>query len=185
MATGKQQRPAYGLAANFDSAQAIYEAAGKIREKGYTLWECYTPFMVHGLDKQMGMPRSKVPVFTFLGGTTGFFTGMLIVWYMNAFDYPLIVGGKPFFSAIYPFPVFYELTILLAAFGTFFGMFITNRLPRHNHPVFEYERFAATSDDKFAIVIEATDDKYDEEDTQALLKKIGGKRVTVIREEKG
>ena len=40
---------------------------------------------------------------------------MLIVWYMNAFDYPLIVGGKPYFSPIYPFPVFYELTILFSA----------------------------------------------------------------------
>ena len=48
---------------------------------------------------------------------------MLIVWFMNEFDYPLIVGGKPYFSPIYPFPVFYELTILFAAFGTLFGMF--------------------------------------------------------------
>ena len=183
MPADKTTSPTYAVAANFDSAQAIYEAAGVVREKGYTKWECYTPFMVHGLDKQMGMARSKVPVFTFLGGVTGFFTGMFIVWYMNAFDYPLIVGGKPFFSAIYPFPVFYELTILLAAFGTFFGMFITNRLPRHNHPVFEFKRFAATPDDKFAIVIEAGDPNYDEKDTHALLKELGGKHVTAVKEE--
>ena len=175
--------PAYALAANFDSAQSIFDAAGKVREEGYTQWECYTPFMVHGLDKQMGMGRSKVPIFTFCGGVTGFFTGMFIVWYMNAYDYPLIVGGKPYFSAIYPFPVFYELTILLAAFGTLFGMFITNRLPRHNHPVFEYKDFVATSDDKFAIVIETSDENFDEKGTQALLKKIGGKNITIIREE--
>ncbi|MFP6854969.1 MAG: quinol:electron acceptor oxidoreductase subunit ActD, partial [Opitutales bacterium] len=77
----------------------------------------------------------------------------------------------------------YELTILLAAFGTFFGMFITNRLPRHNHPVFEFKRFAATSDDKFAIVIEAGDPNYDEKDTHALLKELGGKHVTAVKEE--
>ncbi|MBO93760.1 MAG: hypothetical protein CMI32_02530 [Opitutales bacterium] len=183
MAPKETVGPAYGMVADFDSAQDIYEAAGKVREKGFTQWECFTPFMVHGLDKQMGMSRSKVPVFTFLGGTTGFFTGMLIVWYMNAFDYPLIVGGKPFFSPVFPFPVFYELTILLAAFGTFFGMFLTNRLPRHNHPIFEYERFAATSDDKFSMLIESSDAKYDEDETKALLKKVGGKRITIVREE--
>ena len=183
--SAKQQAPAYALAATFNSPKDIYKAAGKVREKGFTHWECYTPFMVHGLDKQMGMPRSKVPVFTFMGGITGFFTGMLIVWYMNAYDYPLIVGGKPYFSPIYPFPVFYELTILLAAFGTFFGMFLSNKLPRHNHPVFSYSRFAETSDDKFALVIEAIDAKFDEDETKDFLKKIGGKRITLIREEEG
>ena len=85
----------YGIAATFNSAKEIYEAAGKIREEGFTSWECYTPIPVHGLDAQMGVPRSKVPCFTLAGGVTGFVTGTLIVWYMNAFDYPLIVGGKP------------------------------------------------------------------------------------------
>ena len=107
----------------FNSAKDIFEAAGKVREKGYTNWECYTPIPIHGLDAQMGYSRSKVPCFTLAGGVTGFFTGMLIVWFMNSYDYPLIVGGKPYFSAIFPFPVFYELTILFAAFGTLFGMF--------------------------------------------------------------
>ena len=112
----------YGLSATFNSAKDLYDAAGKIRSEGYTNWECYTPIPVHGLDAQMGVGRSKVPLFTLAGGITGFFTGMLIVWYMNSFDYPLIVGGKPYFSPIYPFPVFYELTILFAAFGTLFQM---------------------------------------------------------------
>lgn len=172
----------YGLAATFNSAKEIYQAAGKVREEGFSRWECYTPLAVHGLDAQMGYPRSKVPCFTLAGGVTGFFTGTLIVWYMNAYDYPLIVGGKPFFSPIFPFPVMYELTILLAAFGTFFGMFIMNKLPRHNHPIFEHPNFARTGDDKFVIVIEIEDPKFEEDETSAFLKKIGGKSVTLIRE---
>ena len=112
----------YGISATFNSAKDIFDAAGKVREKGYTNWECYTPIPIHGLDAQMGYSRSKVPCFTLAGGVTGFFTGMLIVWFMNSYDYPLIVGGKPYFSAIFPFPVFYELTILFAAFGFLFNM---------------------------------------------------------------
>ena len=115
----------YGIAATFNTAKEIYEAAAKVRAEGFSRWECYTPIPVHGLDAQMGVPRSKVPRFTLAGGVTGFVTGTLIVWYMNAYDYPLLVGGKPYFSPIFPFPVMYELTILLAAFGTFFGMFTT------------------------------------------------------------
>lgn len=172
----------YGLSATFNSAKDLYEAAGKIREEGFTSWECYTPMPVHGLDAQMGIGRSKVPCFTLAGGITGFCTGMLIVWYMNAFDYPLIVGGKPYFSPIYPFPVFYELTILFSAFGTLFGMFFLNRLPQHHHPIFEHPNFARAGDDRYLIVIEVDDPKFDDEETKAFLKETGGKSITMIRE---
>jgi hypothetical protein len=172
----------YGLAATFNSAKEIYDAAGKVREAGYSAWECYTPMPVHGLDAQMGVGRSKVPCFTLAGGITGFCTGMLIVWFMNAYDYPLIVGGKPYFSPIYPFPVFYELTILFAAFGTLFGMFFLNRLPRHNHAVFEHPKFGRTGDDKFMIVVEADDPKFVDDETESFLKEIGGKSITMIKE---
>ena len=85
----------YGICATFNSAKDLYDAAGQIRDDGYSKWECFTPIPVHGLDAQMGIGRSKVPVFTLIGGVTGFFTGMLIVWFMNSYDYPLIVGGNP------------------------------------------------------------------------------------------
>ena len=172
----------YGICATFNSAKDLYQAAGKIREDGYSKWECFTPIPVHGLDAQMGIGRSKVPVFTLIGGVTGFFTGMLIVWFMNSYDYPLIVGGKPYFSPIYPFPVFYELTILFAAFGTLFGMFFLNRLPRHNHPIFEHPNFGRTGDDKFMVLIEVEDPEYDEEKIQSRLKELGGKSITVVKE---
>ena len=125
----------YGLIATFTKTPVFFEAAGRVREAGFTKWDCFTPFPVHGLDGQMGLKRSKVPLFTFIGGLLGFITGTLITYYMNGFDYPLIVGGKPLWSPVFPFPVMYELTILFAAFGTLFGMFATNLLPRHHHPV--------------------------------------------------
>ena len=113
----------YGISATFNSAKDIFEAAGKVREKGYKNWECYTPIPIHGLDGQMGYSRSKVPLF-YIGRWCDW------IFYRDAYclvyeflDYPLIVGGKPYFSPIFPFPVFYELTILFAAFGTLFGMF--------------------------------------------------------------
>jgi len=172
----------YAVAGTFSSAKDLYDAAGKVRQAGYTKWECFSPIPVHGLDAQMGYSRSKVPCFTLAGGVTGFFTGMLIVWFMNAFDYPLIVGGKPYFSPIYPFPVFYELTILFSAFGTLFGMFFLNGLPRHNHPVFEHPNFGKTGDDQYMIVIEVEDPKFDEDETQNFLREVGGDDVQIIRE---
>ena len=164
----------YGLIAEFKTVTGVYEAAKKIRDAGFKNWDVLTPFPVHGLDGAMGLKRSKVPFFTFFGGITGTTIAVLMVWFMNAYDYPLIVGGKPFFSPIFPFPVFYELTILLAAFGTFFGMFITNRLPRFNHPVFNHKGFSRATDDHFWIVIECKDPQFDQEKTSAMLKELGG-----------
>jgi hypothetical protein len=81
-----------------------------------------------------------------------------------------------------PFTVFYELTILFAAFGTLFGMFFLNRLPRHNHPVFEHPYFGRTGDDQYMIVIEVEDPLFDEEETLGFLNGLGGESVQIIRE---
>lgn len=173
----------YGYLALFETAPDIYVAANQVREAGYRKWDVMTPFPVHGLDGAMGIKRSKVPVFTLVGGVIGFVTGMLTAWYMGAFDYPLIVGGKPFFSPIFPFPVAYELTILLAAFGTLGGMFITNRLPMHYHPVMNYDKFRHLTDDKFAVVIEAEDELFSEAETRAFLESLNPAEIAVINEE--
>ncbi|MGA1205566.1 MAG: DUF3341 domain-containing protein [Opitutales bacterium] len=173
----------YGYLALFESAPTVYHAAQSVREAGFKKWDVFTPFPVHGLDGAMGLHRSKVPVFTLCGGVIGFFTGMFLAWYMGQFDYPLIVGGKPFFSPIFPFPVAYELTILLAAFGTLGGMFITNRLPMHYHPVMNYDKFRHLTDDKFAVVIECEDELFSETETRAFLESLHPVEIAVISDE--
>lgn len=173
----------YGILALFETAPAIYKAAKQVRAAGYTKWDVFTPFPVHGLDGAMGIHRSKVPVFTFIGGVIGFTLGMTIVWYMGYLDYPLIVGGMPYFSPVFPFPVAYELTILLAAFGTLFGMFTLNKLPMHYHPVMNYDKFRHLTDDKFAVVIEADDELFNETDVRELLASLHPTEITVITED--
>ena len=58
----------YGLAADFENPLALMKAAEKCRDEGFKSWDCITPFPVHGLDDAMGLKRSKVPFFTFIGG---------------------------------------------------------------------------------------------------------------------
>jgi hypothetical protein len=88
---------------------------------------------------------------------------------MNKFDYGLVVGGKPLFTPLYAFPVSYELTILLGAFATLFGMLFLNRLPRLYNPLLKSERFKRASNDRFFICIEAADPKYASEATRQFL----------------
>ncbi len=170
----------YGLIASFATPGEVMHAAENVRDKGFKHWDVITPFPVHGMNEAMGLKRSKVPVFTLLGGATGFFGGMLMIWYMNAYDYPIAVGGKPMFSPMYAFPVSYELTILLAAFGAIIGMFLLNRLPMHYHPAMKHDAVDRASNDRFYIVIESSDPKFEEKTTTALLNEIGGSEVTRI-----
>jgi len=172
----------YGILGLFETAPSVYAAAKAVRKAGYQKWDVYTPFPIHGMDDAMGLKRSKVPVFTFIGGITGFWTGMGIVWWMNKVNYPLIVGGKPFFDFVFPFPIAYELTILLAAFGTLGGMFFLNRLPMHHHPMHDYPKFRHLTDDKFAVVIEADDAGYDAVETRRLLESLGAVEITELSE---
>jgi len=179
MAAGS--RP-YGLIAEFDNTAATMHAAEKVRDAGYRNWDVFTPFPVHGMDKAMGIKNSKVGWFSFLGGVTGYTSGMLMIWWMNAYDYAIPIGGKPMFSPFAAFPPSYELTILFGSFGALFGMLILNRLPRLHHPLLKHRRFALASHDRFFIVIETGDPKYSETEIRKLLESAGSRHIEFVEE---
>lgn len=174
---------AYGLMAVFETPADAMHAAEQVRDAGYSKWDVHTPFPVHGLDAAMGISNSKVGWFTFIGGATGYTTGMIMIWWMNAFDYKIVIGGKPMFSPFYAFPVSYELTILFASFGSLIGMFLLNRLPRLHHPLLKNRRFCqGASHDKFILVIETADPKFNAEETRKLLASAGSKHIEMVED---
>lgn len=174
---------AHGLMAVFDTPADAMHAAEKVRDAGYSKWDVHTPYPVHGLDAAMGLPNSKVGWFTFLGGATGYTTGMIMIWWMNAFDYKIVIGGKPMFSPFYAFPVSYELTILFASFGSLIGMFLLNRLPRLHHPLLKNRRFCqGATHDKFILVIETADPKFNDQETRKLLASAGSKHIELVED---
>jgi hypothetical protein len=170
------------MIAAFDSTTDLYRACEKVRDAGYKSWDALTPFPVHGLDAAMGIRRSRVPRISICGGILGFATGMSFIWWSGAFEYPLVVGGKPYFSPMFAFPVSYELTILFTAFATIIGMFVLNRLPMHYHPVQKAPQFVRALDDRFFIVIESNDPKYHPDRTREFFASIGGKDIAELED---
>ncbi len=174
---------AFGLMAEFDNPSEAMHAAEKVRDAGFTRWDVYTPYPVHGMDRAMGLKNSKVGWFSFCGGVTGYTTGMLMIWFMNAFDYRIVIGGKPMFSPFSAFPPSYELTILLGAFGALGGMLFLNRLPRLHHPLLKNRRFTrGATHDKFLVVIETDDPRYQEEPVRSLLQQAGSKHIELVED---
>jgi hypothetical protein len=172
----------YGLIAEFDSPAAVLRAAEMVRDAGFRRWDVFSPFPVHGLDKVMGFKNSLVGWFALVFGGGAFIGSMLMIWYMNDYDYPVLVGGKPMFSPPQALVPSYILLVLAAAVGAFVGMVALNRFPRLHHPLFQNNRFAMVSRDKFFLVIETSDPKYSETETRALLESTGSTHIELAVE---
>lgn len=169
-------RPA-GVLAEFENVTQLMRAARRVRDEGYTRWDCYTPFPVHGLNRAMGLHDTKLPWVVMLAGVAGTTTALLMQWWMNAVNYPLVIGGKPLFSLPANIPITFELTVLFAAICAFAGMFAFNDLPRFYHPTFRSERFRRVTTDRFFIAIESADERFDAGRTEELLRSVGSVHV--------
>jgi hypothetical protein len=174
--------PIYGLLAEFDSEEAVLDAAHKVYDAGYRKAEGYTPFAVEGLAEALGSSGTKIGVVTFWCGVFGAMLGFGMCWYANVISYRWNVGGRPPNSWPAFIPITFELMVLGAATGAVLSMIILNGLPQPYHPVFNAPQFQLASKDRFFICIEAKDPKYDTEQTRKLLAELSPLSVTEVPE---
>jgi hypothetical protein len=167
--TAEKPRRLFGLAAEFDSPEAILEAARVVREHGYRDAEAYTPFPVSGLSEMLGYHRTRVPLVFLLGGIVGASGGFFMQWFANVVHLPWNIAGKPPNSWPMFIPITFECGVLLAALSGGIGMLAMNRLPKPYHPMFRLDEFARASRDRFFLCVEATDPHFDLEQTRAHL----------------
>ncbi len=170
----------YGVLAEYSDPGALLHAAEDVHKAGYTKFDTYSPFPIHGMDKAMGLGNSKVGYICLLGGITGLSLAIWLQWWTGQVDYPINISGKPFFAFEPSIPVMFELTVLFSAYAAVIGMLILNGLPRPYNPLFYSPSFARATDDAFFLFIASEDDKFDKEKTEALLKKLGGTNLETI-----
>jgi hypothetical protein len=170
----------YGYLVAFANVEQLLVAAAKVRDAGYTRWDAHTPFVVHGLDKAMGIRPTILPYLVFAGGLTGTTCGILLQWFTNAYDYPFPISGKPIFSLPANIPVAFEMTVLFAALTALVGMLALNLLPQLSHPLHGSRSFKQATDDRFFISIEARDPIFDPVATRELLASLGGSAVEEV-----
>ena len=173
----------YGVMGEFESPEAILHAAKKAREAGYRHVTAYTPIPVEGLAQAIGFQWTAVPLITLLGGFAGGLSGFAMEYWMSAVSYPLNVAGRPLNSWPAFIPVTFELTILGASLSAVIGMLALNRLPQPYHPVFNVERFARASTDRFFLCIESRDPKFHLTETAKFLQGISAQHVSEVKDE--
>lgn len=170
----------YGLLAEYHDQGELLAAAKQVRDKGFERWDTFSPYPVHGIDPAMGIKSTRLPWIVLCFGLTGLTTAVLMQWWMNAVDYPWIISGKPLWSIPANIPITFELTVLFSAISTFLSMLILNGLPKPSSPLDRVRRFARVTDDRFFLLIEAEDPKFDDRDTKALLEATGAHAVEAV-----
>jgi hypothetical protein len=163
------QQELWGLAAEFDSAEALLAAARAAQAAGYRRAQAYSPFRVDGLAEAVGFPRSRIPAITFAGAVAGAVGGYLMQWYAAVVDYPVDIGGRPNHSWPMFIPVSFELLILGGALAAVLAFFVGCRLPALYHPVFAAPQFERASRDRFFLCLVAGDPVFEPQVARRLL----------------
>ena len=172
----------HSLVAEFDDVDGVSAAARAVRDAGYKAFDVYSPFPIHGIERSMGLRATRLPWLVLACGLTGTVLALFFQWWTNGHDYAFKISGKPLFGVPANIPITFEFTVLLAAFGAFFGMFVLNRLPEHHNPLFENERFRRATDDGFFLAIEARDAQFHERATRELLQSLTKHTVVACHE---
>ncbi len=179
-----------GLLAQFDDPETLVHACNEARESGYIKMDAYSPFPVHGIDPAIGIKRSILPLIVLSIALGAVVLGMGLQLYANGQDtawpfpgYKFLISGKPIFSIPANIPVTFEIIVLSSAFATFFGMWILNKLPRLSNPLHRVSRFKRVTNDKFFLLLESADEKFNRSGSESQLKGWGAVSIDEVNQD--
>ena len=170
----------HGLMAEFADPKALVHAAERTHAAGYRRVDAYSPFPIEELHHALGSPPTRLPLIVLIGGLVGCLGGFFLQYWTMAVSYPINVGGRPLNSWPSFIPVTFECTILLASLSAVLGMLALNGLPMPYHPVFNVDRFALASRNRFFLCIESEDKQFDLDRTRQFLESLGPREVSTV-----
>ena len=169
------------IVGNFYDEQVLFPAVKQVRKAGYKIHDVYTPFPIHGLDAAMGLRDTSLHTAGFIYGITGTTVAFSFITWVFTTDWPMNIGGKPFFSLPAWIPIMFELTVLFAAVG----MVLTFCYLCQLAPFVKKDHFNLRStDDTFTMVIEANSNT-NEGEVISFLQAAGATDVAVTYKETG
>ena len=132
----------------YDDETDLMDAIRVANKEHLEIDDVYTPFPVHGLDDVLHLAESRLHIAGFVYGAMGTLTAFLFMSWVFTRDWPIIFGGKPYWSVPAFIPITFELTVLFCAIGMVVSYYTVNGLgPGVTIPTL-HDRI---TDDKFCI----------------------------------
>jgi ActD protein len=170
----------YGLMAEFDDPTALVHAAKHTYAAGYRQIDTFSPYPIEEAWEAIGQHDKRLSLIVLIGGIVGLLSGLGLQEWVHQIAYPINIAGKPLNSWPQFVPVCFELTILFASLAGVIGMIVLNGLPMPYHPVFNVARFERASRDKFFLLVESSDPKFDRTGTLDFLKTLDASEVNEV-----
>jgi len=144
------------ITVSFDDEVPLLQAVRILRDSKEIITDVLSPFPVHGLDEALSLKRSRIPVVGFIFGALGAILAFGFQAWVFTVSYPLIIGGKPFFSVPTFIPITFEVTVLFAGLSMVAALLVRSKLKPDIRfkPVDE-----RITDDRFVILINAEDEE--------------------------
>ena len=149
-------------------------AIERLQKAGFKKLDVYSPVQSHEIEHALDRGPSRVRAWTLIGGLTGVtvgYAGQILA----AYDWPLVIGGKPFASIPAYTIVAFEMTILLGGVLTVLGL-VTHGIILSLRQNSAYR--PAFSDAEFGFLVECHSDQITR--VQELLAEAGCKEVRVV-----
>jgi hypothetical protein len=173
--------PLAGVIAEYDSAEAMLDALRDAREAGWRRMDAFAPYPVPEAASLLGARGLRVAVLAVAAGLFGAALAYGAQWWLSVHEYPINVGGRP----LHAWPAFLPATtivaILWSAAASLIGMLVLNGLPRLSHPVLAVPGFLRASEDRFFLLLSATDPRFDAAEATRLLRSTASLRVAEVR----
>jgi hypothetical protein len=170
----------------FEREDDLLQATAAVRKHGLPLVDVFSPYVVHGLDRAMGLRPSRLPWVAFLLGLSGAVAILIFQYWATIASWPINVGGKPWNSLPAFIPATFEVMVLCAGVGTFLAFLWVARLSPGRRVAFADLR---VTDDRFALVLLASAPGFDRGAAERLLAQFHpatiDERVEEIRSDTG
>ncbi len=165
------------FSAVFKDEDDLLKVTRQVRDSGYSIYDIYTPYAVHGLDDAMGLKPSKLSYLCFGFAFLGLIVAILSQYWIGSIDWPINVGGKPFNSLPAYLPVTFELTVLFGGVGIFFAFLFKARLrPGKTAKLVNPH----STDYYFILTIEIKDSSFDSETVLGLCRQNNAVETKII-----
>jgi hypothetical protein len=173
----RKPRPSRAVLALYGDPDRLLNAAAVAREHGFQGMDAFTPYPVHGLSEALGVRKSWVPYVTLVMGLTGAALGLTFEIWTSAYDWPIIVGGKPYISLPAFIPVMFESGVLIGGTMTLAALLLACGLPALGKPILDRN----LTNDHFGLYVPETGPDWNEERIFGVLRKTGPIDMKVVR----